>query len=43
MVKKIEDHLVDENGCFVVGSLHMLGKEGIVEMLGKKGYKVEKL
>ena len=44
MVKNIEKYLTDKNSYFVVvGALHMLGKEGIVSLLTKKGYSVEKL
>ncbi|BBI35374.1 TraB/GumN family protein [Cohnella abietis] len=44
MVKKIDHHLADgEDGTYLVavGSLHMVGKQGLVSLLEKKGYTVE--
>ncbi|MDQ0116102.1 TraB/GumN family protein [Paenibacillus harenae] len=43
MVDKIEGYLKDEDGetyFVVVGAAHMLGEDGIVPLLEKKGYKV---
>ncbi|MDM8551868.1 TraB/GumN family protein [Desulfobacterales bacterium HSG2] len=42
MVKKIEDYLKTESDYFVVvGALHLVGREGIVDLLRSKGYIVE--
>ncbi len=44
MLERIEDFTKQE-GCFfvVVGSAHLLGKNGVVELLKQKGYKVKRL
>lgn len=44
MADKVESYLKTKQGYFVVvGSGHLLGEEGIVALLRKKGYKVEQL
>jgi uncharacterized protein len=44
MVKKVEGFLLEEEPHFVaVGSLHLLGPKGLVELLRAKGYKVRQL
>lgn len=44
MADKVESYLKTKQGHFVVvGSGHLLGEEGIVAVLRKKGYKVEQL
>jgi uncharacterized protein len=44
MVTKIEGFLQAKETCFViVGAGHLVGERGIVEMLKKKGFKVEQL
>ncbi len=41
MVDKIEDFIRSERNCFViVGAAHLIGENGIVELLRKKGYEV---
>ena len=43
-VKKIESYLKDKsNYMVVVGAAHLAGKQGILELLKKKGYSVEQL
>jgi uncharacterized protein YbaP (TraB family) len=42
MASKIEGYLkTNEQYCIVVGAAHLIGKNGIVEILKKKGYTVE--
>jgi uncharacterized protein YbaP (TraB family) len=42
MVSKIEGYLKGNGTYFVVvGAGHLIGEKGIVETLGKKGYRVE--
>jgi uncharacterized protein len=44
MVKKIEGFLLDNQPHFVaVGSLHLLGPKGLVELLAAKGFKIRQL
>jgi uncharacterized protein YbaP (TraB family) len=44
MVSKIEDWLkTDETYFVIIGAGHLVGKRGIIEMLGEKGYHVEQL
>ena len=44
MLKKIEGYLLEDQPYFVaVGSLHLLGPKGLVELLRAKGYKVAQL
>lgn len=44
MVKKVETFLLEDQPHFVaVGSLHLLGPKGLVELLRAKGYKVRQL
>jgi uncharacterized protein len=44
MVKKIEGFLLEDESHFVaVGSLHLLGPKGLVELLRAKGYKIKQL
>ncbi len=44
MVKKVEGFLLEDEPHFVaVGSLHLLGPKGLVELLRAKGYKVRQL
>ena len=44
MVEKAEQILKDNKKCFyVVGDLHMLGKDGIVQQLKDKGYTVKRI
>ncbi len=44
MLKKIETYLLEDQPHFVaVGSLHLLGPKGLVELLRAKGYKVKQL
>jgi uncharacterized protein YbaP (TraB family) len=44
MIKKIESYLLGAQPYFVaVGSLHLLGPKGLVELLRAKGYKVRQL
>jgi uncharacterized protein YbaP (TraB family) len=44
MLKKIEAFLADEQPYFVaIGSLHLIGKRGLVELLRAKGYQVRQL
>jgi uncharacterized protein len=44
MVKKIEGFLLEDESHFVaVGSLHLLGPKGLVELLRTKGYKIKQL
>jgi uncharacterized protein len=44
MVKKVEGFLLDDQPHFVaVGSLHLLGPKGLVELLAAKGYKIRQL
>jgi uncharacterized protein YbaP (TraB family) len=41
MLKKIEGFLAEREPCFVaVGSLHLIGKGGLLQMLRDKGYEV---
>lgn len=45
-VPKIEDRLRaagTDDTLVVVGALHLLGKDGVVEKLGNKGYRVERI
>ncbi len=44
MLEKIEN-FTNQEGCFfvVVGAAHLLGKNGIVELLKQKGYKIKRL
>ncbi len=44
MASKIEGYLKTEEHYFVVvGAAHLVGKDGIIEILKKKGYLVEQL
>ncbi len=44
MVKKVEGFLLEDQPHFVaVGSLHLLGPKGLVELLRAKGYKIKQL
>jgi hypothetical protein len=44
MASKIEGYLkTDEQYCVVVGAAHLVGKDGIIEILKGKGYIVEQL
>jgi uncharacterized protein len=44
MVKKVETFLLEDQPHFVaVGSLHLLGPKGLVELLRAKGYKIRQL
>jgi len=44
MASKIEGYLkTDEQYCVVVGAAHLVGKDGIIEILKRKGYIVEQL
>jgi len=44
MASKIEVYLrSDERYCVVVGAAHLVGKDGIIEILKRKGYIVEQL
>lgn len=44
MASKIEDYLkTHEQYCVVVGAAHLVGKNGIIEILKKKGYLVKQL
>ena len=44
MLKKVEGYLSENQPHFVaVGSLHLLGPKGLVELLAAKGYKVKQL
>jgi uncharacterized protein YbaP (TraB family) len=44
MASKIEDYLrTNEQHFVVVGAAHLVGKDGIIEILNKKGYSVEQL
>ena len=44
MLKKIEGYLAEDKTCFVaVGTLHLLGSRGLIELLKMKGYKVRQL
>jgi uncharacterized protein len=44
MVKKVEGFLLEDQPHFVaVGSLHLLGPKGLVELLAAKGYKIRQL
>jgi uncharacterized protein YbaP (TraB family) len=44
MVSKIEGYLkTRERYCVVVGAAHLVGKDGIIEILKRKGYIVEQL
>jgi uncharacterized protein YbaP (TraB family) len=44
MVSKIEDYLKTKEHYFVVvGAAHLVGKDGIIEILKKKGYLIEQL
>jgi hypothetical protein len=44
MASKIEGYLkTHEQYCVVVGAAHLVGKDGITEILKKKGYLVEQL
>jgi len=45
-VPKLEQRLRDshaDNTLVVVGSLHLLGSDGVVEKLRARGYKVERI
>jgi uncharacterized protein len=44
MLKKVEGFLLEDQPHFVaVGSLHLLGPKGLVELLAAKGYKIKQL
>jgi hypothetical protein len=44
MASKIEGYLkTNEQYCVVVGAAHLVGKDGIIEILKKKGYLIEQL
>lgn len=44
MAGRIEQHLGSGESCFVVvGAAHLVGMEGIVELLKRKGYRVEQM
>lgn len=44
MIKKVEGFLLEDQPHFVaVGSLHLLGPKGLVELLAAKGYKIRQL
>jgi len=44
MASKIEGYLKsDERYCVVVGAAHLVGKDGIIEILKRKGYIIEQL
>jgi uncharacterized protein YbaP (TraB family) len=44
MLKKIDAFLAGNDTCFIaVGSLHLVGKRGLIEMLKNKGYQVRQL
>lgn len=44
MAGRVEQFLQGKEKCFVVvGAAHLVGKEGIVEILRRKGYRVEQL
>ena len=44
MVDKIEGFLEDDDVCFmVVGAGHLVGENGIINLLAKKGYKISQL
>jgi hypothetical protein len=44
MASKIEGYLkTNEQYCVVVGAAHLVGKDGIIEILKRKGYIVEQL
>jgi hypothetical protein len=44
MASKIEGYLkTNEQYCVVVGAAHLVGKNGIIEILKKKGYLIEQL
>ena len=44
MSGRVEQFLKTGEGCFVVvGAAHLVGKEGIIEILKRKGYRVEQL
>ena len=44
MVTKAQQYLSENKKCFyVVGAMHMVGKDGIVEQLKAKGYEVKRL
>jgi uncharacterized protein YbaP (TraB family) len=42
MVRAVEDYLKRGERCFVVvGAAHLVGKDGILDLLARKGYRVE--
>jgi uncharacterized protein YbaP (TraB family) len=44
MSGRVEQFLKEGESCFVVvGAAHLVGKEGIIELLKRKGYRVEQL
>ena len=41
-MKRLEEILnEDKNYLVIVGALHLVGKDGVLDLLGKKGYKIE--
>ena len=44
MADVAEDHLKKKEPCFlVVGAAHLVGKDGVISLLQKRGYKVEQV
>jgi uncharacterized protein YbaP (TraB family) len=44
MVSKIEDYLTEKETCLVVvGAGHLVGSQGIIEILRGKGFLIEQL